>query len=119
MGRERERRLTKPIPCTSMDCFENWPVTTTRSLAISMGKRKVIDVSGEVEERKPLAMESCQTIVLSHCWDVRRSAAWLSVVLRNAGSASVSCCWSWASQYVEQSVLDLFQRPMKVSSKGR
>lgn len=107
------------MPCTSIDCFENCPVTDTKSLAISMGKRNVIDVSGDAEDRKLFAMESCQTIVLSHCCDVRRSAAWLSVVFRNAGSASVSCCCSRASVNGEQSVLDLFQRPMKASSKGR
>ena len=78
-----------------------------------------MEVSGVVDDRKPLAMESCQTIVLSHCCDVRKSAAWLSVVLRNAGKASVSCCCSRERVNGEQSVLDLFHRPMKVSSKGR
>ena len=102
-----------------MDCFENWVVTATRSLAISMGKRNVMDVSGDVEDRKPLAIESCQTIVRSHCCDVRRSAAWLSVVFRNAGRASVSCCWRRVRVKGEQSVRDLFHKPMKVSSKGR
>ena len=111
--------VTNPMPCTSMDCLENCPVTATRSLATSMGNLNVMEVSGEVEERKPLAMESCQTIVRSHCCEVRKSAAWLSVVLRNAGKASVSCCCSRASVKGEQSFLDLFHRPMKVSSKGR
>ncbi len=50
-----------------MDCFENCRVTSTRSLAISIGNLKVIEVSGDVEERKPLAMDNCQTIVRSHC----------------------------------------------------
>ena len=110
---------TRPIPCTSIDCFENCPVTATRSLAISIGNLKVMDVSGDVEDRKPFAIESCHTMVRSHCCEVRKSAAWLSVVLRNAGKASVSCRWRWASVRGEQSVLDLFHRPMKVSSKGR
>ena len=78
-----------------------------------------MDVSWELEDRKPLAIESCQTIVRSHCCDVRRSAAWLSVVFRNVGRASVSCCCRRASVNGEQSVRDLFQRPMKLSSKGR
>lgn len=59
--------LTRPMPWTSMDCFENCRVTSTRSFAISMGNLNVMEVSGDVEERKPLAMESCQTIVRSHC----------------------------------------------------
>ena len=59
--------LTRPMPWTSIDCLENWRVTSTRSLAISMGNLNVIEVSGDVEERNPLAMESCQTIVRSHC----------------------------------------------------
>lgn len=59
--------LTRPIPWTSIARFENWCVTSTRSLAISMGNLNVIEVSGDVEERNPLAMESCQTIVRSHC----------------------------------------------------
>lgn len=63
----RGESLTRPMPWTSIDCFENWRVTSTRSLAISIGNLNVIDVSGDVEERKPLAMESCQTIVRSHC----------------------------------------------------
>lgn len=63
----REEMPTKPMPCTSIDCFENCRVTSTRSLAISIGNLKVIEVSGDVEERNPLAMESCQTIVRSHC----------------------------------------------------
>ena len=84
-----------------------------------MGNLNVIEVSGECEERKPLAMDSCQTIVRSHCWDVRRSAAWLSVVFKNWGRASVSCRCSRARVRGEQSVLDLFHSPMKVSSKGR
>ena len=107
------------MPCTSSDCLENWLVTATRSLAISMGNLKVMDVSGEVEERKPLAIESCQTRVRSHCCEVLRSAAWLSVVFRTGGNASVSCCCKRASVKGEQSVRDLFHRPMKVSSKGR
>jgi len=107
------------MPCTSIDCFENCPVTETRSLAISIGNLNVMELSGEVDDRKPLAMESCQTIVRSHCCEVRRSAAWLSVVLRKAGRASVSCCCSRARVNGEQSFLDLFHRPIKVSSKGR
>ena len=107
------------MPCTSSDCFANCPVTATRSLAISIGYLKVMELSGEVEERKPLAIDSCQTIVRSHCCEVRRSAAWLSVVFRNAGKASVSCCCSRASERGEQSFLDLFHRPINVSSKGR
>lgn len=66
LGTEREM-LTRPMPWTSIDCFENWRVTSTRSLAISIGNLNVIEVSGDVEERNPLAMESCQTIVRSHC----------------------------------------------------
>ena len=111
--------LTRPMPCTSIDCFENWLVTATRSLAISMGNLKVMDVSGEVEERKPLAIESCQTSVRSHCCEVLRSAAWLCVVFSTVGNASVSCCCKRASVKGEQSVRDLFHKPMKVSSKGR
>jgi len=84
-------------------------VTATRSLAISIGNLNVIEVSGDIEDRNPLAIDSCQTIVRSHCWEVRRSAAWLSVVFKNAGSASVSCCCSRARVKGEQSVLDLFQ----------
>jgi len=94
-------------------------VTATRFRAISMGNLNVMEVSGDVEERKPLAIESCQTIVRSHCWEVRRSAAWLSVVFKKAGSASVSWCCRRARVKGEQSVRDLFQRPMKVSLKGR
>ena len=55
------------MPWTSIDCLENWAVTATRSLATSMGKRNVMEESGDVEERKPLAIDSCHTIVLSHC----------------------------------------------------
>ena len=63
----RRETLTRPMPWISMDCFENWRVTSTRSLAISMGNLNVMEVSDDVDERNPFAMESCQTIVRSHC----------------------------------------------------
>jgi hypothetical protein len=75
-------------------------------------------LSAAAEDRYPWLMDSCHTIVRSHCCDVLKSTAWLSVLCKYAGSASASWFWSLASHSVEQPTRALFQSPTKVSSKG-
>lgn len=107
------------MPWTSIDWCENWLVIDTKSRAISTGYWNVMLGSSLPLLRQPFCMLSCQTMVLSHCWLVLRSAAWFSVLFRYAGKASVSC-FCRADRYAgEQSLRVLFQREMNMSSKGR
>ncbi len=68
-------RLTKPMPCTSIDCKDKILISFAKSLAISIGYLKVIDESGELDDRYPFVIDNCHTIVRSHCCEIRISAA--------------------------------------------